>query len=705
MRNVVMEKAIAQRNSQSNLMVRLVFVATIGLSAFLLFLIQPLFSKMALPLLGGSSIVWNTAMLFFQTLLLLGYLYAHFLVRLATHKWQVAIHVSICLTAFAFLPFGIAEWFPTPSGDYAPFMLFGLFLVSIGLPFFVISANAPLIQSWFSRTSHPDASNPYFLYSASNFGSALALLTYPLIVEPEFTLPDQALIWAAGFFVLVFLLIEIGSRFSGHFERSAIDVSRADTTCPGEGPVSLRQKALWVLFGLVPAAMMLAVTNLITLDLVSIPLFWIAPLLIYLITFIIAFSDHPLRPGSEKLRKWVHLAAPVCLVVALIPKSGIAMMASGIALLLGGFFVIALYLHSRLAESRPAANDLTKFYVLQSLGGVLGGASVSLLAPLIFSSAIEILWLLVLAAGLSILPTQLKGPRKFLNQFGVAGTMVFAIFAYLLISDENVVAVERSYFGVHKIRNMQTEDGVAMINLSHGTTMHGAQITDGIHDFIPQTYYVPKSGVGTILSEAAESANIAIVGLGAGSLSCYAKPRQSWTYFEIDPTVIRIAQDTRYFRFIDHCKPDTGFVLGDARISLQNVENGKFDYLVIDAFSSDSIPVHLLTTEAISLYRQKLTVDGVLLLHVSNRYFELSPILARNGATQGYNVFKMHYDARSDRTRQPIAKSSIWIAMTNQEDIGTISRSDRWEKLNADSEQTPWTDHYSDILATLKLLK
>lgn len=700
-----MDSVILQRRGYSNRQIRLAFVATIGLSAFLLFQIQPLFSKMALPLLGGSPIVWNTAMVFFQTLLLLGYLYAHFLVRLPSHVWQVGIHIGLCFTAFLFLPFAVAEWFPVTTGAAAPILLFGLYLVSIGLPFLAISANAPLIQSWFSRTHHPDAGNPYFLYSASNVGSALALLSYPFIVEPRLTLTEQALFWTAGFFVLVFLLIEIGTRFSDRVKTPSVHADNHAHAAAEDDRSSVTQKARWVLLAFVPAAMMLGVTNLITLDLVSIPLFWIVPLLLYLITFVIAFSDHPSRPHSEKLRKYAQLAALACLVVALVPKHGIGFMAAGIAVLLGGFFVVALYLHSRLAESRPRADRLTGFYVLQSFGGVLGGATVTLFAPLIFSNAIEFLWLLVMAASLTVVPNHFSGARRLLNQYGAVAFMVCAILAVQHITEENVIAVERSYFGVHKVRKLQSEDGLLVTKLSHGSTLHGAQISDGIHDYIPQTYYVPESGAGSVLSKAPETANIAVVGLGTGSLSCYAKPQQNWTYFEIDPTVIRIAQDTRYFRFIDRCKPDTEFVPGDARISLKQAGNGEFDYLVIDAFSSDSIPIHLLTTEAIALYRKKLTEDGVLLLHISNRYFELAPILARNGADLNYKAFQLHYKATPDDQSQPMAQTSLWIAMVNHGDINHLSASNQWERLKPDLNLQPWTDDYSDILATIRIAK
>src|SRR5712672_3346097 len=662
-------------------LILVVYTLAIFVSALLLFSVQPVFTKMVLPRLGGSPAVWSVAMVFFQSLLLGGYAYAHFLMQIRNRAIPVAVHLVLLVIAVLTLPLSISSgWGDPPTSGYA-FWLLGLFAVSIGLPFFALAANNPLLQAWFVRTGHPSGPDPYFLYASSNIGSFLALLSYPVLLEPMFTLRTQNLIWTGGYGLLIILIASCGVLLlRSPANAGALNMPADDTDAPAPSWI-LRTR--WIFLAAVPSGLLIAVTAHISTDVAAAPLLWVLPLSLYLLTWVLVFQSRPLLP-----HKWMLMLQPLAIagVIVLLAFGG----EQNLLLTLGGhqvcFFVIAMACHGELARTRPAAKYLTSFYVALSFGGMVGGLFAGLIAPYTFSWIAEYPILLALAAlcrppggeerlprwsgwywpFLAALAVALIAPSysegkvmTWLDEhrvwmIGAVGVLsallalglnanrwkIFATVAVALAliraypSDDGRVETVRSFFGVHKI--VVTPRGPYHV-LMHGTTIHGAekfQNSDGTPLTgrpEPNTYYHKDGGIGQAISAVRARKGgplrVAVIGLGSGTLTCASEPGESWKFFEIDQSMVDTARDPKYFSYIQSCAPDLKPVIGDARLTFAREPNGIYDLIIVDAYSSDAIPIHLATEEAMEIYKDKLAPQGAVVMHVSNRHLELSSVV------------------------------------------------------------------------------
>jgi hypothetical protein len=727
-----------------------VYTAAIFVSALLLFSVQPLFAKMVLPRLGGSPAVWSVAMVFFQSLLLAGYAYAHFLMRIKSRTVPAAVHLALLAVAFFTLPLSIASgWGEPPTSGYALWLL-GLFVVSIGLPFFVLAANNPLLQAWFVRTGHPSGGDPYFLYASSNIGSFLALLSYPVLLEPLFTLHMQNLIWTGGYAVLIVLIAACGLLLLRSPPSAAIDTLAVGGDAPAP---SWLLRARWIFLAAVPSGLLIAVTAHISTDVAAAPLLWVLPLSLYLLTWVLVFQSRPLLP-----HKWMLMAQSVAIagVIVLLAVGG----EQNLLLTLGGhllcFFVIAMACHGELARMRPPAKYLTSFYVALSFGGMVGGLFAGLIAPYAFSWVAEYPILLVCAAlcrpigeekwprlsrwywplllaiaAALIAPSLGKGEvsQWLLDQriyvagsIAVAGMLLalalnanrwklasLAALALLLIriypSDEGRVETVRSFFGVHKI--LVTSTGQYHV-LMHGTTIHGAEQfrSDGTPmpgRPEPITYYHRDGGIGQAIAAIRERKGaplrVAVIGLGAGTLTCAAEPGETWKFFEIDQSMVDTARDPRYFTYIQSCEPDLAPVIGDARLTFAREAEGIYDLIIVDAYSSDAIPIHLATKEAMKVYKERLSPQGAVLMHVSNRHLELSSVVV--GIAEANELKSWVYSEDSGRDSEYIFSTSVVVSARQEADVGKLASSDEWAETEADDSQRIWTDDYCNVLGAV----
>lgn len=690
------------RHPRANALALALFAVSLFLSALLLFAVQPMFTKMVLPVLGGTPAVWSVAMVFFQALLFAGYLYAHLLTRHLNIGIASGLHIAVTMLAFAALPIGVAAGWGTPPTSGHAFWLLSMYLVSIGLPFFALSANAPLLQAWFARSQHARAGDPYFLYAASNLGSFAALAAYPFLIEPHLTLREQSHIWALGFAFTAASIIACAGVLLRSIGASTTPV--ADTYF--ENAPTWRRRLQWVWYAFVPAGLLIAVTAHISNDVAAVPLLWIIPLAIYLLTFVLSFRE-PIIPDAL-LRTLQPIGTALALLSLIFHSHWIVLT----LLHLGLFFVNAMMFHSALYGSRPAAGHLTSFYLRMSLGGALGGISCALLAPMMFNDIIEYPLLLLVALAWQNRNFRISGapPLTLVGKGLLLGAIGMVSVKLLLAPQRQGGQTFRSFFGVHKV--FPTGDGRFRI-LAHGTTVHGAmrvQNEDGTAVTgppEPTTYYAFEGALGSAIASkrAADGGHlpsVAVIGLGTGSLSCHSKPGESWTFFEIDAEVLRLAQDSRYFRFLRDCGPEMPIVLGDARVTLPQ-ELAKKSILIIDAFSSDSIPIHLLTKEAIGMYLSKLNDKGILVAHISNRHLNLSLVLARIGAEHGLVTYlkketEIPPDIRRSQLRSP---SSVAVLTRKAEHVGALSVDPAWKLVEPEMARRPWTDDYSNIFEAI----
>ncbi len=722
-----------------------VFAATLFCSALLMFLIQPMFAKMALPRLGGTAAVWSLALVFFQGVLLLGYAYAHVLVKACSLTTGAAIHGLVMAAAIASLPITISAQWDIPPEQGEALWLIGLYAASVGLPFFAISANAPLLQAWFSRAGHAQSHDPYFLYGASNAGSFAALLAYPLIVEPFLGLVPQTRLWGVGFILLAALVGVCGFIAAARpAEAETQSVDAPDTQ------VTWRQRLLWVTLSFVPSGLLVGTTAHIATDLVSAPFMWVLPLAIYLLTFVITFQSKPWISHRFVMGRLGILVAPLCLFV-LSPATQLGLVPVHLLVV----FALMMACHGELVALRPAAGKLTEFYLLMSLGGVLGGVFASLAAPNIFDSVIEYPLLMIMgfaAAGL------IRGRAAFTLKFWAVLVLVPAalsvlilmrgigvealhlvILAWLLMSLAlllmtageplaqaavlvSVVLIyqtvskvpapieqSRSFYGVLSV--LPSAEGRIHV-LAHGTTKHGSQVMKDANGLRltsnpqPQSYYYAKGPFGSLIGHLRENGNklenVAIVGLGTGSMLCHALPGENWSFYEIDPEVVRIARDPQFFTFLRDCGPSR-IVMGDGRLKLQQEPQAKFDLIVLDAFSSDSVPAHLMTVEALDGYLSRLAPDGMIVFHISNRFMELASVIegaARaRGLTAYYNSLDLKYwnpDAAKLDLRPHLA-----VVAHSPEALRGLTNDPAWQRAGAQEVSPAWTDDYSNFVGAI----
>jgi len=735
----VLEASRPVSTARDAIWVALPYAATIFLSAALFFCIEPLFSKMVLPMLGGSAAVWSVAMVVFQGLLLAGYFYAHLLTRYLKLRTAALVHVCVLAVAALFLPIGIAQGFADPPLHWVSIWLIGLFLASIGLPCFALSANAPLIQAWFARTASQNAPKTYLLYRASNLGSFAILIAYPFLIEPHLALSEQSRWWSVGYAALVAGIVACGWIAMKAPEEAAAVVSRAVAT-----PVSRNRKLAWAVLGFIPSGLLIAVTAQITTDVASGPFLWIFPLAIYLLTFVFAFTDRPSIPA-----RFLLIAQPVtvALLAQLLLWTSKIDWGLSLACHLGGFFVAAMVCQIRLYQLRPEPAHLTSFYAWMSLGGVLGGAFAALAAPYLFNTVLEYPILLFAALlvrpdvgatsralwtkdGLFIVPAAVAtlAPMFFLADkityfilwtmalgavlafqvrrpvwlVGIAAVLLAAISLYE--PSQDIVYRGRSFYGIYKA--VDIDNGRYRV-LYHGTTAHGGeQILDraGHKDStrpVPQTYY----HLGGVYSEIIDAvrkrdggriAHAGLVGLGMGALSCKSVPGEAWTIYELDPLIVDIARNHTLFRSLSMCAPNARIVVGDGRLTLQK-SKPDIDLLMLDMFSSDSVPVHMLTREAFALYRSRLAPHGTLVVHISNAHLKLDDVVAASAAQNGMVTVekvdgKVPPDSFAYRARVAVVVRSV-------DDLKALKLGKEWHLVAPAAR--PWSDDYSDVFGAM----
>lgn len=713
------------------------YLVTIFISAFLVFSVQPMFGKLVLPMLGGSPSVWTTAMLFFQCALLAGYGYAHLLSRLPSRRLHNSIHALLLIAAAAFLPLDVTP----PSGEieWPALWLLAAMGLSVGLPFLALSASAPLLQFWFAHSRHAQAHDPYFLYAASNLGSMLALLSYPVLVEPLLGLGRQLEAWAFAYLVLAALLFGAMGTVKTWPASAAAD-SAADHRSQS---VPLALKLRWLALSAVPASLLLGVTTYITTDVAPAPLMWILPLALYLSTHVIVFSKRPILRHA-----WVVRFFPILLLAS----GTVALFASDIVLQVSGhlavLFLVALLCHGELAASRPPARSLTTFYFCMSLGGALGGAFNALIAPAIFTRLLE--YPIAVLAACLLRPARWEGrlQQKILDMiFPIALLLVLALPALMgwnelarqgrlamfvlgglavvlaspramrfapavaallfwyapIAEDAHSLQRERNFFGILRVE--QAKDDRHHL-LYHGRILHGAQSLEPAERCKPLTYYHPKGPLGDLFSDAHRSAEwkrVAVVGLGAASTLAYSRPGEAWTLFEIDPDVVAIARDPRYFTFMSDCAgaSEMKTVVGDARLALARQADASFDLMILDAYSSDAVPIHMITLEAFRLYAEKLAPGGVIAAHISNRYLQLDRIIDPILRELGFHaIVRTH---KPDEDKEVLEVATMWVlASRDGSSLESLSRDPRWQTLKVADPAALWTDDYSNLLSVLK---
>lgn len=660
------------------------FTATIFLSAALLFFVQPLFARLVLPELGGAPAVWTTAMLFFQSVLLGGYLYAHLTTRLLPLRAQLLVHLTIWGLALFFLPLGVPDgWALDPTTPVAGQTLV-LFAAGVGVPFALLSANAPLIQSWYAASAGPSADDPYFLYGASNLGSFAALLAFPLLAEPFFGAAGIGKGFAAGFVVLGAGLLATG--LAAH----APNRSRISTP-----PIAIKAKSLvtWAVLAFVPSSLMLAVTTKISTDIGPLPLVWVIPLALYLLTFTLTFSARALVP--ERALWFAAIGSTFLAAASFLGLFGATLAPATAALLVATYFVIGLWSHRRLYTLRPAAENLTVFYITMSIGGAAGGLFNAILAPSLFDDLYEGAVTLTVVLVL-LLPGQRALSRQTLLRAGLV--VAVALGAVFATRPDDQIFRDRSFFGTHKVIE---QNGLRLY--TNGTTVHGAQRLSQIDRGRPEpVFYYHKNGtMGRTVAGADATARIGIIGQGVGSLACFSRPGQSWSFYEIDPMVDYVARGSGYFNFMEACAGQTPTYLGDARIVLDSQPDKRFDILVVDAFSSSAVPVHLMTAEAVALYMDRLAPDGLLLMHISNRYYDLSRPLGRIAAAAGLYAAS-RYDP-GDYASDPGYSGSFVAAIASSEAaFRKLDGQPGWRPLVSDGGPI-WTDDFANPLSMLKL--
>lgn len=728
------------------------FPLTLFTSAALMFALQPMFGKALLPFLGGSASVWNTCMVFYQSVLFLGYLYVYCLSHYFSLKRQLLMHGCVILLSLAALPVMLPSDL-TPSASMQPSLwLIQILSVTIGLPFFVLSTTSPLLQKWFSIIGHESSADPYYLSIASNSGSLLALVSYPLLIEAQVGLSNQQVFWSACFAFLCLLILScvLLVKTSQHNSSAAAEILQDKLAAP-----CFNTKLQWLILAFIPSSLLLGVTNYISTDIASMPLLWVVPLALYLITFIIVFSQY-----SDFVYRWVGNVQFWLVAIFLIyffTEQQFIYFSLEIAFHLTVAFVCMLACHAKLAHIRPPAEHLTTYYLTTALGGMLGGMFNSFLAPLLFVNIYEYPLMLVAAVIMlsstnlrpifsknnsnllfliayilsfavvlyfstdqykNFLQVGLLGIAAMVNLYlfyhrplylGLYALVIMSCSAPLKSQAEKTIYQHRDFYGVMKIKESTTYDDsgrkLVMHKLYNGDTSHGAQIISEQLQCLPVSYYSQTGPLGQLFNayDAQNSKwNIAVVGLGAGAIAGYAKPGQSWTFFELNPAMNDVALNTQNFSFLQNCAKDAKIAIGDARLSLAREQKHAYDVLIIDAFTSDSIPTHLLTAEAIKLYQANLKPKGLLVFHISNRYLALKNILAKHMTNSGWAGMLEEYRVAKP---SPFASSADWLVLAaNNKTLKPLLKSPNsaWRPLSAEPNGYAWTDDFTSIVHVWK---
>lgn len=678
--------------------IQLLFAGTIFSSAFLLFLVQPLIAKQILPWFGGSAAVWSICMVFFQAVLLAGYAYSDWVTRNLRVRTQAALHVGLLLASLAFLPLVVAaRWKPTGAED-PTWLILGLLLATIGLPYFLLSTTGPLVQSWVART--PWSARVYRYFSLSNFASLLSLLSYPVLIEPRSSLLQQAQGWSWGYGAFVVLCagttLLVAYRWSEAVPAStSTATSTATATAGEETPPRWSDALLWLALPALASWLLLAVTNHITQNVAAVPFLWILPLSLYLFTFVLCFE------GDRWYRRGVFLplAAGVLVLCAFGLQHHIGSdVRTGLPIYVGGLFVLCMFLHGETARLRPAPRYLTRFYLMLSLGGAIGGAMVGLVAPHVLPAYYELgigLTLTALAA------VAVLRHRLWLRVSGVAlaACCVFFLVAQIRSDRSGARHLMRNFYGALITFDVRRANPPGYVRLlSHGSIKHGEQFLDPLRRREPTTYYGATSGIGRAMAAAPDGPRrVGLIGLGAGTLATYGRSGDLYRIYEINPQVFELADSE--FTFLRDSSAQTERVLGDARLALEREAPQGFDLLAVDAFSGDAVPVHLLTAEAMDVYLRHMKPDGIVAFHVSNRYLELAPVVARIAALKGVHAVLVSDDAKDSKW----LNSTDWVLVARNP--GVLAREPlrgAASPVALPADTRPWTDDFNNLLGVLK---
>jgi hypothetical protein len=716
------------------------FGVSMFLSASLVFLVEPMIAKLVLPTLGGSAAVWNTSLAFFQIALLAGYGYAHLLQRIKSVKAQAAIHCAVLVAAALVMPLKVTTMLGEP-GDHPVLWLLGVLTLSIGPPFAALSATAPLVQTWFARARPGSSDRAYGLYVASNIGSLLALLAYPIVVEPTLRLHVQTVGWSLAYVGFIGVMIAL-----------AVLVARAKAAAPAEpsdtipveaasAPPRWSTRLAWIALAAVPSSLMLGVTTHIATDIASAPFLWVAPLALYLLTFIIAFQHRPMIPPQLTLT--IQAAALAVCVATLGLASKLFVL---LALLhLATFFLTALVCHQALVARRPAPDHLTEFYLCMSIGGLVGGAFNAFLAPVLLHTVVEyplvlvlsclarpwgrgrpstpvlalIGAILVIAALPQVLPLSDAAAGAIRLLILLTTVVAFMLrdrawpFAALILAlylgsaggaYPDSIKVDRSFFGVLRMEQTVLPTLGPVRFLSHGTTIHGAQATAGPYRCQPLAYYGPRTPIGQVFQTVRAqrpTINVGAIGMGAGAVAAYTRPGDRLRFYEIDPLVIDMATDPANFTYIRGCaQGHVDWVAGDARLTTEQEPDGRFDILLVDAFSSDSVPAHLLTVEAMRGYLRRIRPDGVVVLHLTNRNLDLLSSASATALASGGVAVQQVY--RRDPALPPWvdANEKAILIGRDQAALAPFLADPRWRPADPHGVR-PWTDDYSNLVGAI----
>ena len=691
------------------------YALTILVSAFLLFQVQPVIAKIILPWFGGSAAVWTTCMLFFQLVLLLGYAYSHAVVRYLRPRAQMLVHVALLAASAVLLPiYPDASWKPL-GGEDPTLRILGLLAMTVGLPYFMLSTTGPLVQAWFARQFH--GSVPYRLYSLSNAGSMFALLSYPIAFEPTFGTRQQANMWSIGYGVFV-LVCGVTALRAGALGQAmeAMDEAAAKDSGP---PPGWKQYLMWLLLPAMASVLLLAITNHLSQNVAAIPLLWVLPLSIYLLTFILCFE------GSGWYRRNPYLQL---LVVALgsmaytlndtldknmdVPVPGlgkvhIPAVAITVILFTLGLFTCCMVCHGELAQLKPHPRYLTHFYLMLSAGGAVGGLLVGFVAPHVFNALYE-MPLGLAACGILIVWVLRQDPEfawfRKLPMTLVSGALALGltVFVGMQIRDslKGSRVLVRNFYGSLRVRDSGPADDLESTRtLTHGTINHGEEYLNPARRDLPTTYYGPNTGIGVAIRDrqhTGRAIRVGVIGLGTGTVAAYGRPGDYYRYYEINPLVLGLARHE--FFFLPDCKAKLDVAMGDARLSLEREAPENFDVLAVDAFSSDSIPVHLLTKEAMLLYFRHLRADGILAVHISNRYLNLQPVLL--GETQATGNVARLVDTEDDETQDVFG--ATWVLITSPATGFTPEILGESGPLKIEKSVRLWTDDYSNLFQILK---
>ncbi len=668
----------------------LLYALTIFVSAFLLFLVQPIIAKQILPWFGGSAAVWTTCMVFFQCVLFAGYAYADWIARRLAIRRQVMVHAVLLAISLISLPIVAGSGWKPSGADDPSWRILGLLTATIGLPYFLLSTTGPLVQAWFAR-GYPKRT-VYRLYALSNLASLLALLAYPFAIEPWVTTNTQAWSWSGAYLVFVLACAASGwmtlRQSVGTFSEDAPETAKAETT-----PVPERREHLtWLLFSAMGALMLLAVTNHITHDLASVPFLWILPLSLYLLTFILCFEG----------RNWYkrkYFLMPVILVVGAMGWTLVQVeLRMGIPVSLIGLFVICMFFHGELAARKPAPEHLTRFFLMLSLGGALGGLFVGLLAVKLFNANYEFglgLVLTLVAVAIVVRRVRWVIPTMVMASLAFGGYLLYAQQEYMA---DKIIVMKRNFYGSLHVRDTNAADPEnALRRFVHGVINHGEQFLAPHRQDEPTAYFRPHSGIARALAVLDQpNRRIGIIGLGVGTLATYGRDGDVIRFYEINPDVIEVAQS--HFTFLKRSKAKIELVLGDARLELERETPQAYDLIVVDAFSSDSIPVHLATKQALDVYLSHLKPEGVVVFQISNKFLKLAPVLKKIAEARG-----LHGMMLADPENMKDNYSSEWYLMTAND---RIAKHPAFAPLINEVEEIrgvkAWTDDFNNQFLILR---